>query len=212
MTPLTESSKVFLVDDDASIRDALSLLLSLRGLEPVAFASAEEALQHIGASDRGCILSDLRMPGLGGIELLQVMQDRGVTLPIVMLTAHGDVATTRAALRGGAFDFLEKPIDDDILIDVLRHAISEDEKGYLQKLETGRQLARIERLTMRERQVLELVGRGLQNRDIAQELGISPRTVEVYKARMMDKLDCNSLADAVRMSMLLDEGHPQSGG
>jgi RNA polymerase sigma factor (sigma-70 family) len=209
MTTHNEIPKIFLVDDDAGIRDALSLLLSLRGMESVAFASGEEALEHIEPTSRGCILSDLRMPGLGGIELMHAMQERGVTLPIVMLTAHGDVATTRAALRGGAFDFLEKPIDDDILIDVLKHAMSEDEQGHRQRLETGRQLARIERLTVRERQVLELVGRGLQNREIAQELGISPRTVEVYKARMMDKLDCSSLADAVRMSMLLDES-PQT--
>lgn len=209
MTTHNEIPKIFLVDDDAGIRDALSLLLSLRGMESVAFASGEEALEHIEPTSRGCILSDLRMPGLGGIELMHAMQERGVTLPIVMLTAHGDVATTRAALRGGAFDFLEKPIDDDILIDVLKHAMSEDEQGHRQRLETGRQLARIERLTVRERQVLELVGQGLQNREIAQELGISPRTVEVYKARMMDKLDCSSLADAVRMSMLLDES-PQT--
>ncbi len=209
MTTHNEIPKIFLVDDDAGIRDTLSLLLSLRGMESVAFASGEEALEHIEPTSRGCILSDLRMPGLGGIELMHAMQERGVTLPIVMLTAHGDVATTRAALRGGAFDFLEKPIDDDILIDVLKHAMSEDEQGHRQRLETGRQLARIERLTGRERQVLELVGRGLQNREIAQGLGISPRTVEVYKARMMDKLDCSSLADAVRMSMLLDES-PQT--
>ena len=202
--------KVYLVDDDAAIRDALSLLLSLRGLDSVAFASGEEALEHIEPSARGCILSDLRMPGLGGLEFMEQVQQRDIRIPVVMLTAHGDVATTRAALRGGAFDFLEKPIDDDILIDVLKHAISEDAQGHRQRLETGRQLARIERLTTRERQVLELIGKGLQNRDIATELGISPRTVEVYKARMMEKLDCSSLADAVRMSMLLEDNTTSS--
>lgn len=206
-TPRTtlENPKVYLVDDDAAIRDALTLLLSLRGFESIAFASAEEALEALTPASRGCVLSDLRMPGVSGLDLMQEAQNRGITLPIVMLTAHGDVATTRAALQGGAVDFLEKPIDDEILIDVLKHALAEDERGHLQRLETGRQLARLERLTVRERQVLELVGRGLQNRDIAQELGISPRTVEVYKARMMEKLDCTSLADVVRMSMLLEE-------
>lgn len=200
-----ETPKVYLVDDDAAIRDALTLLLSLRGFDSIAFASGEEALEALSPSSRGCVLSDLRMPGVSGLELMEQAQSRGISLPIVMLTAHGDVATTRAALQGGAFDFLEKPIDDEILIDVLKHAIAEDARGHLQRIETGRQLARLERLTARERQVLELVGRGLQNRDIAQELGISPRTVEVYKARMMEKLDCTSLADAVRMSMLLEE-------
>ena len=139
-----EAPKVYLVDDDAAIRDALSLLLSLRGFDSIAFASGEEALEALSPSSRGCVLSDLRMPGVSGLELMEQAQSRGISLPIVMLTAHGDVATTRAALQGGAFDFLEKPIDDEILIDVLKHAIAEDARGHIQRIETGRQLARLE--------------------------------------------------------------------
>jgi two-component system response regulator FixJ len=145
------------------------------------------------------------MPGMSGLEFLAEINSRELNLPVVLLTAHGDVATTRAALRGGAFDFLEKPIDEDILVDVLTHAISEDARGHQKRLQTETQLARINTLTQRERQVLTLLGRGLQNREIAIELSISPRTVEVYKARMMEKLDCSSIADVVKMSLLLDE-------
>jgi FixJ family two-component response regulator len=198
---------VFIVDDDASIRDALSLLLSLRGLRAQLFASAEDFLSVYQPEWRGCLLTDLRMPGLSGIELIDALRDRHVSLPIILLTAHGDVATTRTALRGGAFDFLEKPIDEDILLEVLRNAIGEDARNQSRMLQLSQQRARLDRLTPRERDVLERLGRGLQNREIAVELNISPRTVEVYKARMMEKLECSNLADVVRVSLLL--GLPQ---
>ena len=153
---------VFLVDDDPSVRDSLSLLLSLKGLRTRVYASAESLLATYEPEWRGCVLTDLKMPGLTGIELQQALAERGSTLPVVVLTAHGDVATTRQALKAGAFDFLEKPVDDDVLL---------------------------------------LIAEGLQNREIGERLGISPRTVEVYKARMMEKLQCRSLADAVRISL-----------
>lgn len=194
---------VFIVDDDASIRDALSLLLSLRGLRAQLFASAEDFLGVYQPEWRGCLLTDLRMPGLSGIELIDALKDRHVSLPVILLTAHGDVATTRTALRGGAFDFLEKPIDEDILLEVLRNAIDEDARNQSRMLQLNQQRARLDRLTPRERDVLERLGRGLQNREIAAELNISPRTVEVYKARMMEKLECSNLADVVRVSLLL---------
>ena len=198
------NNTVYLVDDDAAIRDALMLLLNLRGIAAESFSSGEAALARLDSRSRGCVLTDLRMPGMSGLELLAELHHKEIVIPVVLLTAHGDVATTRAALRGGAFDFLEKPIDEDILVDVLMHAISEDAKGHQQRLETDAQLARIGTLTQRERQVLTLLGRGLQNREIAVELSISPRTVEVYKARMMEKLDCSSIADVVKMSLLLN--------
>ena len=201
---------VFIVDDDASIRDALSLLLSLRGLRAQLFASAEDFLSVYQPEWRGCLLTDLRMPGLSGIELIDALKDRHVSLPVILLTAHGDVATTRTALRGGAFDFLEKPIDEDILLEVLRNAIDEDARNQSRMLQLNQQRARLDRLTPRERDVLERLGRGLQNREIAAELNISPRTVEVYKARMMEKLECSNLADVVRVSLLL--GLPSDSG
>lgn len=201
---MTELPKVHLIDDDAAIRDALVLLLSLRGIPVAAYENAESALKNIGEEPRGCIITDLRMPGMNGLEFMRQLLDRGARLPIIMLTAHGDVATTRAALRGGAFDFLEKPIDEDILFDVLTHALDEDERRHRAQRETEQKRERISSLTQRELQVLGLLGRGQQNREIAVTLSISPRTVEVYKARMMEKLGCQTIADVVKMSMLLD--------
>jgi RNA polymerase sigma factor (sigma-70 family) len=192
---------VFLVDDDPSVRDSLSLLLSLKGLRTRVYASAESLLATYEPDWRGCILTDLKMPGLTGIELQQALAERGSALPVVVLTAHGDVATTRQALKAGAFDFLEKPVDDDVLLDVLHNAIRRDEERHAEAAERTRAEDRVARLTPRERDVLLLIAEGLQNREIGERLGISPRTVEVYKARMMEKLHCRSLADAVRISL-----------
>lgn len=192
---------VFLVDDDPSVRDSLSLLLSLKGLRTRVYASAESLLATYEPDWRGCILTDLKMPGLTGIELQHALAERGSGLPVVVLTAHGDVATTRQALKAGAFDFLEKPVDDDILLDVLGNAIRRDQERHAEQAERTRVEDRVSRLTPREREVLLLIADGLQNREIGERLGISPRTVEVYKARMMEKLQCRSLADAVRISL-----------
>ena len=197
------SPTVAIVDDDASIRDALALLLSVHGIESRAFASAEEFLLSSDPASRGCILTDLRMPGASGLELLAELKERQLTLPVIMLTAHGDVASTRKALLGGAFDFLEKPVDDDLLLEVLRNAIAHDARAFERHQELDERRSRIDRLTPREREVLLGLGRGMQNREIAEWLSISPRTVEVYKARMMEKLACENLADVVRMSELV---------
>lgn len=207
---------VFLVDDDAAIRDALSLLLSLKGMRAQVFASAEAFLETYQPDWRGCLLTDLRMPGMSGLELNQSLRKRGVSLPVIVLTAHGDVATARAALKSGAFDFLEKPVNDELLMDVLTHAVERDAQIHRATTQRSETLEKTGRLTQREREVLVLLSRGLQNREIAAELQISPRTVEVYKARMMEKLDCRSLADAVRMGLALEqepaagEGEPDS--
>lgn len=190
---------VFVVDDDASIRDALSLLISLKGLKASVFASAEDFLAVYDPQWRGCLLTDLQMPGMGGLDLQMTLRERGVVLPVVVLTAHGDVATTRAALKNGAVDFLEKPVDDDVLIDVLRNAIRIDSERYSTHVQRMDTMTRLGRLTSREREVLELLADGLQHREIAERLTISPRTVEVYKARMMEKLQCRTLAEIVRI-------------
>jgi RNA polymerase sigma factor (sigma-70 family) len=191
-------STVFVVDDDASIRDALSLLISLKGLRASVFSSAEDFLEVYDSAWRGCLLTDLKMPGMSGLDLQGLLRDRSVTLPVVVLTAHGDVATTRAALKSGAVDFLEKPVDDDVLIDVLKNAIRLDEERHKASTQQAETSARLERLTPRERAVLDLLAEGLQHREIAERLAISPRTVEVYKARMMEKLQLRTLADVIR--------------
>lgn len=190
---------VFVVDDDASIRDALSLLISLKGLRPSVFSSAKDFLAVYDVQWRGCLLTDLQMPGMSGLELQTTLQERGIVLPVVVLTAHGDVATTRTALKNGAVDFLEKPVDDDVLIDVLRNAIRIDSERHRTRMQQVETMTRLGRLTPRERDVLDLLAEGMQHREIAERLGISPRTVEVYKARMMEKLQCRTLAEIIRI-------------
>lgn len=190
---------VFVIDDDASIRDALSLLISLKGLRTSVFASAEDFLAVYQPAWRGCLLTDLKMPGMGGLELQVVLQEKNITLPVVVLTAHGDVTTTRTALKNGAVDFLEKPVNDEVLIDVLINAIRIDEERNRSVTQQAESSARLARLTPRERDVLNLLARGLPHREIAAQLSISPRTVEVYKARMMDKLQARTLADVIRL-------------
>jgi len=204
MPNVDQSPIVYLVDDDPSVRDALMLLLSLRNIPARPFDDAESLIDELTTDHRGCVLSDLKMPGKSGLELLSELIAKNIRLPIVILTAHGDVATTRAALRGGAFDFLEKPVDEDILVDVLTHALAEEARSFSRQRETDGHRARVSTLTPREREVFRLLGGGYQNREIAVELGISPRTVEVYKARMMEKLDCQTIADVVRLAVIVE--------
>lgn len=190
---------VYFVDDDAAVRDAISLLLSLKGFLSQVFASAESFLDTYRPEWRGVLLTDLRMTGMSGLELQQRLNEMGITLPVVMLTAHGDVNTTRQAMKAGAYDFIEKPVDDAVLVDVLRNAIANDAQSHQVQTTKQAHRNRLERLTPRERDVARLFAQGMQNRHIAAELGISPRTVEVYKARMMEKLDCRNLAEVLRV-------------
>jgi two-component system response regulator FixJ len=198
---IDESGTVFLIDDDAGVRDSLGLLLSLKGVRTQPYANAESFIETYRPDWPGCVLTDLRMPGMTGLELQNVLRERRVDLPVVVLTAHGDVATARAALKNGAFDFLEKPIDDVMLIDVLRNALRADRERRTAATSRSSADARMERLTGREREILALIAAGHQNREIATQLGISPRTVEVHKARIMEKLECHSLAELIRMNL-----------
>jgi len=201
---------VFVVDDDASIRDALSLLISLKGLRTAVFSSAESFLETYSPEWRGCLLTDLQMPGMQGLELQAALVERQVDLPVVVLTAYGDVTTARAALKNGAVDFLEKPVDDQVLVDVLRNAIRIDQERHSVARERTETAERLSRLTSREREVLGLLAQGLPHRDIAERLQISPRTVEVYKARMMEKLQLRSLAEVVRLGSSTVEDQQKS--
>jgi len=198
---MDENDTVFLIDDDPGIRDSLSLLLSLKGVRTQPFANAESFIETYRPEWNGCVLTDLRMPGMTGLELQSMLRERGVQVPVVVLTAHGDVATARTALKSGAFDFLEKPVDDTMLLDVLRNALRADRERRLAATTRSATDQRLERLTEREREILALIAAGHQNRDIAVQLGISPRTVEVHKARIMEKLECRSLAELIRVNL-----------
>ena len=200
-TDMLEGGTVFLIDDDPSVRDSLSLLLSLKGVRTQLFANAESFIDAFGSDWVGCVLTDLRMPGMTGLELQSALRARHIELQVVVLTAHGDVATARAALKNGAFDFLEKPIDDVLLLEVLSNALRADRERRVAATTRASVNARLERLTEREREILALITAGHQNREVAAQLRISPRTVEVHKARIMEKLECHSLAELIRTNI-----------
>ena len=187
-----------LVDDDASVRDSLALVLSLRGYRTRAFADAEGCLAAADPSWEGCIVADLRMPGMDGLALAAELGRRGVATPIVVITAHGDVASARAAFRLNAVDFLEKPFDDDQLVLAIEAAFArEDARVAARAEQAGRERA-LAALSPREREIARLVASGLRNAAIAERLDISPRTVEVHTARVMEKLGARGLDELIR--------------
>lgn len=196
---MKQQQTVFIVDDDASVRDSLALLLGLKQFHTETHASAKAFLDAFEPGSPGCLLLDVRMPGMSGLDLQAELARRGIDLPVIVITAHGDVATTRAALKAGAFDFLEKPVDDELLFDVIGNALDADRHRRDEQAAIDTKRERLERLTGREREVMELLADGRHNREIAEALGISPRTVEVYRARMMEKLQARNLADLIRI-------------
>lgn len=198
---MTEAT-VYVIDDDPAVRDSLGLLLGLRGLRTQMFASAESFLETYDAAGRGCVLIDVRMPGMDGLALFEEIGRRGWKIPCIVMSAYGDVAMTRGALKAGAFDFLEKPFDDvDVLIDVIQNAIQLDAAQQREVAEAEVLDERLRRLTGREREVMDLLAQGMSNRQVGESLGISPRTVEVYKARLLEKLQIRTITDLVRISL-----------
>jgi FixJ family two-component response regulator len=189
---------VFIVDDDASVRDSLSLLLSLRGYATATFASAEDFLAAVQANWRGCVVLDIRMPGMSGLELQQVLVDGGPTLPVILITAHGDVAAARQAFLADAVDFLEKPFDGAQLLSAIENALAG--VRAVSKVQSDSETKPPKAaLSAREREVMSLMVKGMHNRRIAEELGISHRTVEVHKARVMEKMGVRTVIELVRM-------------
>ena len=205
MTP-AQRPLVAVVDDDEAVRDSLTLLLRLHDCDVRAFASGGAFLEWAGSQAADCVLLDLRMQGLSGLDVQAALTRRGLDYPIIMLTAHGDVATARAALKAGAFDFIEKPFDDAVLLATIR-AANETSAVKRSAAERDARFARdLDRLTPREREVLDHVIAGRHNREIAALLSISPRTVEVYKARIMDKLGVDRLPDLIRLALEMGLG------
>ena len=196
-----EHLSVFVVDDDASVRDSLALMLGLAGYRTSVFADAEAFLAAWRKEWAGCVIADVKLPGRSGVELQDALRKRGCALPFVIITAHGDVATARAAFRSQAVDFLEKPFDDAQLFAAVETAFALEERR-LQRHESRRADAeKLGRLTAREREVLERAAQGLHAKEIAAALGISPRTVEVHKTRIMEKLGVRNVAELVRFAL-----------
>ena len=192
---------VFIIDDDAAVRDALGLSLGVRGYRTAIFADAESFLRAYRREWRGCILIDIRMPGMDGLALQKRLLELGCTLPVIVMTGHGDVGSAREAFKSRALDFLEKPLDQSKLIAAIDEALLRSET-FQQEAETEHAFAALlATLTPREREVMEMIVAGRHNRDIADEMGISARTVEVHKARVMQKLKVDSIAQLVRLSL-----------
>lgn len=192
---------VFIVDDDPAVRDSLSLLLGVHGHRTLIFASAETFLAAWQPGWRGCLLLDIRMPGMDGLALQKHLQEHHCHIPVLIMTGHGDVASAREAFRAQAVDFLEKPLDQERLLQGIRDAFARQEQALSAAKAQAQLDHRLGALTPRETEVMNLVVGGLHNREIATRLNISARTVEVHKARMMTKLDVNSVADLVRLSL-----------
>ncbi len=209
---MNQSPVVVLLDDDPGVRRSLSLALSLAGYQVEAYATAEDLLRGLDPSQPGCLVLDLRMPGMDGLEVQQALGDRGCSLPVIFMSAYGDIPTTVRALKAGAVDFLEKPFSTESLITRIEEAIAIDRRQRAQKVLRQTIIERAGHLTGRETEVMQLVTAGLSNKDIARQLEISPRTVEKYRARVMEKMHADSIADLCQMvatSPGLGARHPE---
>lgn len=193
---------VFIVDDDEAMRESMKLLLEMLGYRVQVFANAKSFLAFCSDHDRGCLVLDVRMPEMNGLDLQQVLRKRGYCLPIIFLSGFGDVPTTVRAVKAGAVDFLEKPVSRRMLTERIERAfeIERRQRRELREVEAIR--ARCAALTPRELQVMEFATQGLSNKDIARELQISPRTVETHRARMMEKMEADSIATLCKLVAL----------
>ena len=200
---MTDNAVVHLVDDDEDVRRALAFLLATAGLEVRVYESAAALLENFDTEQSGCVVSDVRMPGMDGIQLLRHLRKKGVTLPVIIMTGHADVALAVGAMKAGAVDFIEKPFSDDVLLAAIAAALKQQGNPGQSVSEAVMQVrSRLGTLSEREKQVLEGLLAGLPNKTIAYDLGISPRTVEVHRASVMKKLNATSLSQLVRMALL----------
>ncbi len=199
MAESTERQRIYVVDDDRSVRDSLCAFLSAHKFDPVAFSTAEEFLDKFTTESVLCAFVDLRMPGLDGLELQRLLIDRGIMLPVIILTAHGDVQLAVEAMKGGAIDFIEKPGSEEQLLGAIEAAANQLANRPRVTVPQGVVSERLARLTGREKEVLDHLILGMTNKHIADELGISQRTVEIHRARIREKMEARGLADLIRM-------------
>ena len=200
---MTSEATVFVVDDDAAVRDALKDLLESDGLTAEVYGAAQEFLDAHDTDRGGCLLLDIQMPDMNGLELQQKLADKGSSLPVIIITGHGDVPIAVKALKAGAVDFIEKPFTDDVILGSVRRALELGERNRREQASVDEAKAGIARLTTREYEVFEHLVIGRLNKQIAFDLGISARTVEVHRARVLEKTGVRNLAHLVRMAMAL---------
>jgi len=198
------SPTVFIVDDDAEVRDAIKLLMDSVGLDADTFESAQDYLARFDPERAGCLVLDIRMKGMSGLDLQDQLSEEPLHPPIIIITGHGDVAMAVRAVKAGAVDFIEKPFNDQLLLDAVHRAVEQDaqRRGRASRLADIR--ARLERLTPREREILNMVVAGNRNKVIAIDLGISQSTVEAHRAKVMEKMEAASLSELMRMMLALN--------
>lgn len=200
MSVLPEAT-VFVVDDDDAVRESLAFLLKSVGLKVESFPSAQDFLKSYNPARAGCLVLDIRMPGMSGLELQEKLKQMESMLPIIFITGHGDVPMAVKAIKAGAADFVQEPFRDQELIDRIREVLEEDASARVEKLQKAEILKRIDSLTEREREVMEQVVDGKANKVVAIDLNVSQRTVEIHRANVMDKMKARSLAQLVRLVM-----------
>lgn len=194
---------VFMVDDDKAMRDSVCMLLESVGIASRMFSCANDFLASCNPMQEGCLLLDVRMPGMSGMELLEILKPRGILLPAILITGHGDVPMAVRALKHGAFDFIQKPFNTQELLDRVHAAIKMDRKNRLHSREIERRRAHLATLTPREMEVVELIVAGNSSKTIAMKLGISPKTVDIHRASILKKLDVRSVAEIVQLRLAL---------
>jgi FixJ family two-component response regulator len=197
---MSAPTKVAVIDDDKSARTSLARLIKTAGIEVVAFSSAQEFLDDPIRAQVDCAVTDVRMPGVDGFKLQEMLAETLPYLSVVFITGHGDIPMTVKALRGGAVDFLEKPVDDEALLEAVRRAAQRSREEKVSRAETDDLQRRYEHLTPRERQVFQLVTEGLLNKQAGADLGTTEKTIKVHRARVMSKMNAESLAELVRMA------------
>ena len=198
---MSNKGRVYVIDDDEAMRDSLNFLLESANFNVTLFETAQHFLDVLPGLEFGCVVSDVRMPGIDGIEMLKRMKAGQSTFPILIMTGHGDVPLAVEAMKLGAVDFLEKPFEDDRLIGMIEAAIRQAEPAARSEVVTHEIAARVATLSPRERQVMDGLIAGLSNKLIARDYDISPRTIEVYRANVMTKMQANSLSELVRLAM-----------
>lgn len=205
MEQKANQATVFVIDDDPAIRDSMRWLIEAAGFNVKIYASAREFLKKLSSSQRGCLVLDVRMPEINGLELQKLLSEKNNPLPIIFISAHGNVPDAVNALHEGAIDFLTKPFDSQLLLKRIQSSIDLDQKRYEAKQKQEEIAARLAQLTSRERQVMDLIVRGKANKVVAVELGISTKTVEIHRARVMEKLKVRNLADLIYLTHSLED-------
>jgi len=199
---MPSDNTVHIIDDDEALRDSLTFLLRTARLDARSYASAAAFLEALPDANPSCVITDVRMPGMSGIDLLRRLRERKISVPVIVITGHGDIPLAVEAMKMGAIDFLEKPFDDEVLIASVKAALRQKEGEAKRQGERADIEGRLAALSNRERDVLGGLVAGRANKQIAHDLGISPRTVEIYRANLMSKMKAGSLSDLVRMALI----------